>query len=85
MKGSMIRCIRCKGRKKIYKINNGYSYINTGGVQIECPMCLGNGVIKSLEEAIEEIKTINKKHKSNKTNKKDCKDAERTRESVEEA
>lgn len=80
MKGAMIRCVRCKGRKKLFKINAIYSYTNTGGVEIQCPMCLGNGVTKSLEEAIEEIKIENKKHKSEKIKERDFKDGEKPRE-----
>lgn len=50
-----IRCVRCQGRKKLYKINNGYSYLNTGGVLVNCPMCLGTGSTKSPQEIIDEI------------------------------
>lgn len=84
MKGAMIRCVRCKGRKKLFKINGIYSYTNTGGVEIQCPMCLGNGVTKSLEEAIAEIKKENTKHKSDKIKGKDFKDGEKSREFAEQ-
>lgn len=84
MKGAMIRCVRCKGRKKLFKINGIYSYTNTGGVEIQCPMCLGNGVTKSLEEATEEIKKevekVEKGRKSDKTKERDLKDGEKPRE-----
>jgi hypothetical protein len=64
MKGSTIRCVRCKGRKKLYKVNGGYTYTNTGGVQMDCPMCLGKGITLSLEEAVKEAtKMRNKKEK----------------------
>lgn len=85
MKGAMIRCVRCKGRKKVFKINRIYSYTNTGGVEIQCPMCLGNGSIKSLEEAIEEIKKTNEQHKSDKIKGKDLKDGRESREFADQA
>lgn len=50
-----IRCIRCQGRKKLYKINSCYSHVNTGGVLVNCPMCLGTGSMKSSQEIIDEI------------------------------
>lgn len=43
-------CFRCGGRKKIYKSGNGYSWVDSGGVLTDCPMCLGVGRIKSAEE-----------------------------------
>lgn len=79
MENSKIRCVRCKGRKKLYKINNCYSYTNTGGVEIQCPLCLGTGYTKSLEDAIKEVKQSNIKSKQDK-NGKDCKDAEKAKE-----
>jgi hypothetical protein len=83
MKGAMIRCVRCKGRKKLFKINGIYSYTNTGGVEIQCPMCLGNGSTKSLEEALEEIKKVNEQNKSEKIKEKDFKDGRQSRECAE--
>ena len=85
MKGSMIRCVRCKGRKKLFKINGIYSYTNTGGVEIQCPMCLGTGSTKSLEEAIQEMKKENAKHKSDKTKERDFEDGEKPRECADTA
>lgn len=78
MQDSMIRCVRCKGRKKMFKVNSIYSEINTGGIEVQCPMCLGNGVTKSLEEALEEIKKENKKHKT-----RDLKHGEKPREGTD--
>jgi len=46
------RCIRCRGRKKIYKVRGAYSYTNTGGVEVDCPMCLGEGMIRKLEVSL---------------------------------
>lgn len=80
MKGDMIKCVRCEGRKKIYKVNSVYSHVNTGGIEIQCPMCLGNGSIKTLEEAIKDIKKENEKHKT-----RDLKDGEKPRECADTA
>jgi CO dehydrogenase/acetyl-CoA synthase beta subunit len=40
------RCFRCSGRKKMYKHGSIYNHTDCGGVIVECPMCLGKGVIK---------------------------------------
>lgn len=37
------RCIRCKGRKKMYKTMAGWCMHNSGGVLKDCPMCNGIG------------------------------------------
>lgn len=50
-----IRCIRCRGRKKIYKVGKIYSYTNTGGVEVNCPMCNGEGNIKNIRDGLKEI------------------------------
>jgi len=80
IKGSEIRCIRCKGRKKIFKTGNAYSYTNTGGIEVKCPLCLGEGVTKSLEAAIEDIKKINTKSKKEKDFQNDDKPTEKSEE-----
>ena len=36
-------CVRCEGRKKIYKNGGGWSWIDTGGVKMNCPLCCGSG------------------------------------------
>jgi len=79
MESTKIRCVRCKGRRKLFKMNSVYSYTNTGGVQVECPLCLGTGYTKPLEEAIAEAKEATSKHKLHKPKDEDCKDAENTR------
>lgn len=61
-------CIRCKGRKKLYKTGGGWTFENTGGVLTSCPMCNEAGTIPLLENAIEESKKvleINSKGSSN--------------------
>jgi len=45
----MQQCFRCAGRKKLYKSGSGYSKQNTGGVLVDCPLCLGKGKIDKLE------------------------------------
>lgn len=49
-------CMRCRGRKKIYRVmGNCYTLENTGGILVDCPMCLGEGKIKTVETVMEEI------------------------------
>lgn len=55
MSDDLIVCFRCHARKKIYKIGNGYSHADTGGLLVDCPMCLGVGKIKSLGQMISSI------------------------------
>ncbi len=52
---TMVLCMRCHGRKKLFKIMGGYSHADTGGVLQDCPMCLGSGKIKRLEDALPEV------------------------------
>lgn len=56
-------CMRCHGRKKIYKMGAGYSHVDIGGVKVDCPMCLGSGVVKTIEEALKEVDTKSKSRK----------------------
>ncbi len=61
MKNTFIRCARCEGRKKVYKINSGYSLANTGGTLVDCPLCLGTGTSKPFQESCEAVKNeVNK-------------------------
>jgi uncharacterized protein CbrC (UPF0167 family) len=76
IKKSMIRCVRCEGRKKLFKVGSIYSYTNTGGALVECPMCLGTGYTQSLAEALEEIQKSITQDKSEKIKERGCKDAE---------
>ena len=40
------RCIRCRGRKKLYKVRGAWSFENCGsGALQNCPMCDGKGHI----------------------------------------
>lgn len=69
------RCVRCKGRKKLFKLNSIYSYTNTGGVEVECPMCLGTGINKPLINACSEIKEeVEKRYEKIKAQKSKEKD-----------
>ncbi len=52
---TMVNCMRCHGRKKLFKIMGGYSHADTGGVSVDCPMCLGKGKIKPVELAMPEL------------------------------
>lgn len=56
-----IVCLRCRGRKKLYKVRSIYSYTNTGGILVNCPMCCGVGKVKPIEQVINDVK--NKKSK----------------------
>jgi len=66
--------MRCKGRKKLYKVRGAYSHTNTGGIEVECPMCNGVGRVKTLDAA---LKDANEKVKTAPPEKKDLKDAEK--------
>jgi hypothetical protein len=66
-----VRCMRCRGRKKIYKVRNIYSYTNTGGILVDCPMCVGSGRVKTLEGALRDAEQIkNKKASKGRNNEK---------------
>lgn len=78
-KGKMIRCVRCKGRKKLFFMNGGYTFANMGGVEKQCPMCLGTGVTKTLADALLDVM-----QKPHKTNDKDGKDAAKSTETSPE-
>jgi hypothetical protein len=54
-KDNMVRCIRCQGRKKLYKMMGGYSFTNCGGELVTCPMCAGKGEIKNFNFESEEV------------------------------
>lgn len=56
MKPNYHKCPRCLGGKKMYQLGNGYSAVNFGGKQVDCPMCLGEGEVKTLEEALKDVK-----------------------------
>lgn len=83
MKSKMIRCIRCEGRKKMYTMNGGYTHANMGGIQVDCPLCLGKGKIPAFEEATEEVKKESIKIKDKK--EKECKDAKEQRDTTDKA
>lgn len=68
MHSELIKCWRCKGRKKVYTVGAGYSLQDCGGPEIVCPLCNGEGQIVPRPS---ETKKIVKKRKS--TSKKDQK------------
>lgn len=39
------RCFRCNGARKVFKMGSGYTVVNTGGVEVTCPLCNGEGTI----------------------------------------
>lgn len=55
MKENHMRCLRCRGLKKMFKLGNGYSEVDAGGISVDCPMCLGIGTVKTLESVLKEI------------------------------
>jgi phage FluMu protein Com len=61
-------------------MNGGYTYTNTGGIEIKCPMCVGEGFTKSLSEAIEDVKKINTKNKKEREFQNDNKPTEKSDE-----
>lgn len=63
----MIMCPRCHGRQKIYTIPGGYSHVNTGGDLVSCPMCLGSGKVKALEDVLKDVESKKKSSKPKKT------------------
>jgi len=65
-----INCMRCKGRKILYKVGGAYSFLDTGGILVNCPMCSGEGKIKSLEDALNEEDLIREGLGSYKGNKR---------------
>lgn len=58
MSQDKIRCVRCKGRKKLYKVHGAYSMTNTGGIEVTCPMCNGQGKTKSLDNAKQDLEDM---------------------------
>lgn len=65
------KCIRCRGRKQLYKTMSGWCFDNSGGVLTDCPMCLGKGVIKKTpDKAIFEKEKESAKRKADSKQKK---------------
>lgn len=72
----MMRCPRCQGRKKMFKMGAGYSHTNCGGPEVDCPMCLGKGECETPESVIERGKAkleaepdVKAKHQDKKKSK----------------
>lgn len=66
MTDGLRRCIRCDGRKKMYKTGGIYNHTNTGGVLVDCPLCLGKGKIPKLPDEMRMI--IDDPHKPSDDN-----------------
>lgn len=83
MQSRMMRCIRCEGRKKMYMMNGGYTHVNMGALQVDCPLCLGKGQIPFLEDAIEDVKKETLKIKDKK--ERNSKDAKEIRDNTDKS
>jgi len=57
----MKKCMRCSGRKKLYKTCGGWSYTDSGGKLEDCPMCRGGGLVKTLDQIEKDFKDDKKK------------------------
>lgn len=66
-----MRCPRCKGRKQMYKMRSIYSHTNTGGVEVDCPMCLGEGKVPDIIDDIIEKENKRKSAKKKRENGKE--------------
>lgn len=65
MNADKMICMRCNGRKQMYRFGSGYTHSNNGGRLVDCPMCLGEGKIKTIEAATKEVEIkIRKKRES---------------------
>ena len=51
-----MRCQRCAGRKSLWKVNNVYCKVDSGGVKVDCPLCLGSGKYVDVAKKLEETK-----------------------------
>jgi hypothetical protein len=59
MEEGYMSCMRCRGQKKMYQVgNNAYSTVNSGGILVNCPMCNGEGKVKTLEQVMKEKKSF---------------------------
>ena len=47
--GWFMRCVRCRGRKEIFKVNGAYCLSDNGGKKVTCPCCSGAGEMPMLE------------------------------------
>lgn len=68
-----MRCQRCQGARKMYKIGSAYLMTNAGGVQVDCPLCLGTGIAPSNEEKLQAIEEHQKTLAETKNKKRDYK------------
>lgn len=69
------RCIRCRGRKKLYKAMGGWCFDNTGGTLQNCPMCDGKGNIDPVP-VIDSVPDCNKESESGKKRRRKVKERE---------
>ena len=43
-----MRCLLCYGRKKVYKLGGGFTHVDMGAPEVQCPECKGTGVRKAV-------------------------------------
>lgn len=61
MTESNVRCFRCSGRKKMFQVGSVYSLVDSGGKEVNCPLCNGKGRIKPVNEVLKEESETAKK------------------------
>lgn len=55
----------------MYKLNGAYTHTNSGGTMVTCPLCLGEGKIKKLDEAIKDLEDEKKEGSKRGRSKKE--------------
>jgi len=70
MDDNLIRCVRCQGAKKLYKVGGGYCQTNNGGALVKCPLCLGEGMTKPLHLAVKDMESKDNDNKKVKAKRK---------------
>lgn len=55
----------------MYKMRSIYSHTNTGGVEVDCPMCLGEGKVPDIIDDIIEKENKRKSAKKKRENGKE--------------
>lgn len=56
-----MNCSRCAGRGEVYKMGNGYSHVDCGGVLVKCPLCNGTKKEATREEKLKVIEDAQNK------------------------
>jgi len=75
----LLRCHACRGSKKVYQINGGYTLSPMlGGSKMKCPECGGLGKVLSKEEK-EELKSKHEEEKQESAKVVDKKSSPKTK------